>query len=187
MPASSRLAALALRDVGIASSVIGLWWLGASLSAGSGPLADLLGVTLGLALGALGFMLHEWSHLAGAVLGGSRIESATRLRTKYLFSFDSKHNSRRQFLTMSAGGFVGTGLSVLAAYTLLPDAELASRVARGTVLFLAFLGLVLEIPLVLRGAFGKSLPSIETFPGHRKRAAQAAEASALPLQEEPAR
>ena len=88
---------------------------------------------------------------------------------------------------MSAGGFAGTGLAVLAAYTLLPDAELASRVARGTVLFLAFLGLVLEVPLLLWGAFGKALPAIETFPGHRKRAAQAAEGPPLPLQDEPAR
>ena len=97
MPASSRLPALALRDAGIAASVVGLWWLAASHSEGSGPVADLLGVVLGLALGALGFMFHEWSHLGGAVLSGSRIESATSLRAKYLFSFDSKHNSRRQF------------------------------------------------------------------------------------------
>ena len=83
------------------------------------------------------------------VSSGHTVRAPGSLRSASLFSFDSRANSRRQFLIMSFSGFAVTGLAVALVYTVLPEGELATRVARGVVLFLTALTVVLEFPLVV--------------------------------------
>jgi hypothetical protein len=158
-------ARLLLRDVIIVALVIGAWWLAAPLSAGRGPVADLSGALLGFGAFAVAHVAHEWGHLSGALLTGSRVAAPARLSSPFLFSFDSQRNSQRQFVIMSLAGFAVTGLSLVVAYALLPEAQLATRVARGLVVFGASLTVFLEVPLLtlslLRGAI---LAQVEVFP-----------------------
>lgn len=162
-------ARLAVRDLAIAAAALGLWRLASGASAGDGALADLAGVGVGLLVGGLTFLLHEWGHLLGALASRSALEPARGLRTLFLFSFDSRRNSRGQFLAMSFAGFAGTALAVLAWYAWLPSDLLASRVARGVGMLSVTLTLLLEVPLVGWALLARGLPPVETF-GPRRRA-----------------
>lgn len=154
---------MALRDLGIVLTASLAWRYGAHLSAGTGPVADVTGVLLGLALGVCAFVAHEWGHFLGALAGGSVVYPPRGVASVYLFSFDSKRNSRRQFLVMSFSGFAVTAAAVWVTQALLPDGLLATRVARGAILFLASLTVLFEIPLVLWAVLVGSLPPVETF------------------------
>ncbi len=154
---------LALRDLVLVALLAGFWWLTAEHSAGEGPLSDFVGLLAGLGLGVSVYLLHEWGHLLGALATGSVVHAPESLGSRFLFSFDSKANSRRQFLTMSLTGFAVTGAALVAAYTVLPDGQLATRVARGAVLFLTFLLVFIELPLFLWALLRGSLPPVETF------------------------
>ena len=155
---------LAIRDVVILGVAAGLWFWLSSYSAEEGMLSDFVGFVAGLSLTACAFIFHEWGHLLGGFASRSVVYPAERLQSRFVFSFDRRKNSRGQFLIMSAGGFIATGLALWAVYAGLPDGELASRVARGGVLFLVFLGVVLELPLVGWSLLRSDLPPVETFP-----------------------
>jgi hypothetical protein len=157
----------ALRDAGILALAALLATKLAPLSAGTGMRSDWSGVVAGLAIGVSVFLLHEWGHLLGALGSRSDIRLPDRIGSLYLFSYDSQRNSRRQFLIMSLGGFAVTGISLWAVYALLPDGPLATRVARGSVLFLASLTVVLEFPLVLWSLARSTLPPVEVFRTHK--------------------
>ncbi|UCE85026.1 MAG: hypothetical protein JSU66_11795 [Deltaproteobacteria bacterium] len=165
-----------LRDLVIVTVALVLWWQLGPLSVGEGVLSDLFGVVAGVALGACAYVLHEWGHFAGALASRSVVRPPEHLRSVYLFSYDSRRNSRRQFLVMSVGGFIVTGLAVWIAYAWLPDDQLASRVARGLVLFLASLGVFIEFPLVFWALLRPTLPPVETFRTHREEQHAAANA-----------
>jgi hypothetical protein len=62
---------------------------------------------------------------------------------------------------MSFSGFAATAAVVWAFYTFLPDDLLASRVARGIVMFGAMLTFVIELPLVGYSLLGRGLPPVE--------------------------
>jgi hypothetical protein len=138
---------LALRDGAIVVLALGVWWAVAHYSAGTGFVADLTGFAAGVLLAAIAFIAHEWGHWLGGMASRSRMHPARKLVGTAVFRY-SRHNTLRQFLVMSAGGFIATGLAVWAVYTQLPEGLLATRVARGAVMFLTFLGVVLELPLV---------------------------------------
>lgn len=138
----------ALRDAGIVAAAIAFWWLLAGRSAGTGPLADAVGVVAGVLIGASGYLMHEWGHLLAGLASGGRYPLATSLKSPSLFNIDAG-NSVRQFTIMSLGGFAVTIATIATVYTLLPEEWLATRVARGIVVFLAFLTAVLEVPLLL--------------------------------------
>lgn len=159
------------RDLAIALGVVVAWWAAAPLSAGTGPAADLTGALLGAGAFVVGHVAHEWGHLVGALLTRSRVAAPASLASPFLFSFDSVHNSRRQFVIMSLAGFAVTGMSLFVVYGLLPEHLLATRVARGFIVFGASLTLFLEVPLLtislLRGA---TLAQVEVFPVSRHQA-----------------
>lgn len=147
-----------IRDAILVGLSLGLWWLLAPHSVGEGLVADFSGWVAGIALFVCAYLGHEWSHYLGALASGSRVRSGERLTSAFLFSFDSEGNSLAQFVTMSLAGFAGTALLIAAYAFFLPDEYLASRIARGGVLFLAFLGIVLELPLLLAGVFQGGVP-----------------------------
>jgi hypothetical protein len=152
---------LLARDLAIVSLAVVLWPLAAPWSAGTGAVSDFVGLLLGLLVGVCAFLLHEWGHLLGAVAARSRFQPPASLASPFVFTFDSRANSRRQFLIMSFAGFVATALGVWAAYAALPSELLATRVARGAVVFLAFLGVVLEVPLVVYSLVARRVPPID--------------------------
>lgn len=147
-----------IRDGIIVAVAVTLWWLVAPFSAGTSWIADLAGWVSGLLLTACAYLAHEWSHYLGARATGSRAPLGTRLSTAFLFSFDAESNSLLQFVVMSVSGFVATAIAVWLFYTMLPDAWLATRVARGGVVFLSLLGVVLELPLLLYGIVTGGVP-----------------------------
>jgi hypothetical protein len=153
-----------MRDVTILAVALGLWWLLAERSSGVGVVADFAGVAAGLLLGICAYLLHEWGHLLGALATRSRLKAAGSLRAAFIFSFDSKQNSLAQFLVMSFSGFAATAAVVWAYYVFLPDGLLATRVARGVVLLLAFGGIVAEFPLVLFALRTRAIPRVATVP-----------------------
>lgn len=147
-----------IRDGLIVAVTAASWWLVAPLSDGTSWVADLTGWVTGLLLAACAYLAHEWSHYLGAVATGSHVPLSTRLSTAFLFSFDSQMNSLLQFVVMSVSGFIATAIAVWLFYTGLPDAYLATRVARGGVLFLTLLGVVLELPLLVYGIVTGAVP-----------------------------
>jgi hypothetical protein len=150
---------LAARDGGIVALGLGAWWLLAARSAGDGFVADGSGFVAGLALGATAFVLHEWGHVLGGFAGRSRMRASASLASPFVFSFSPK-NSLAQFLAMSFAGFAATAAVLWVFYTQLPDAWLASRVARGAAVFLAFLGVTLELPLVGVALYTRATPGV---------------------------
>jgi hypothetical protein len=147
-----------IRDGAIVSGAVVLWWLVAGVSAGTGWVADLTGWVAGLGLTACAYLAHEWAHYLGAVATGSKVPLGTNLASAFMFSFDSNGNSLLQFVVMSVSGFVATAAAVWLFYGFLPDAWLATRVARGGVIFLSLLGVVLELPLLLYGIVTGGVP-----------------------------
>ncbi len=156
---------LALRDAIVLALVTTAWLIVAPFTGGTGPFADLFGVLLGIGFGISVFLLHEWGHLLGGLAAGSRaFRAPATLRSIYLFSYDVKKDGRGTFLAMSFGGFAVTGAALVVAYGMLPAELLATRVARGSVAFLASLTVLLEFPLVLVSLVRhQSLPTVEVF------------------------
>jgi hypothetical protein len=148
---------------------------GALLGGGreGGFVADLCGFLAGAGVAAIAFVAHEWGHWLGGVASRSRMHPSRSLRSAFVFSY-SKHNSLRQFLVMSAGGFLATGLAVFAVYTQLPADLLATRVARGAVMFLTLLGVVLEVPLVVYAIRNGATPAAAGVEGPSKSEDRAA-------------
>ena len=79
---------LLVRDLAVAVVVATGWRLGAHLSTGSGPIADLVGVVLGIGAGVVAYLAHEWGHLLGALATGSAVRAPAGLASAFLFSFD---------------------------------------------------------------------------------------------------
>jgi hypothetical protein len=149
----------ALRDLGIIGAAAAVWYLLAGQSIGTGFVADVSGVVAGLTLGAAAYVLHEWGHLLAAFASRSTVRPGAHVGSFFIFGFDARQNSLRQFLVMSVGGFIATALLVWGFYTYLPDDLLATRVARGVVVFLAVLAIVLEFPLVVWGLVKRAVPA----------------------------
>ena len=107
---------------------------------------------------ASAYVAHEWSHYLGALASGGHADLNTNLASGFLFSFPAEGNSLPQFVVMSLSGFAATAAAIAFVYLALPDAWLATRVARGGVVFLAMLGVVLELPLLLYGLAIRRVP-----------------------------
>ena len=147
-----------IRDLVIVAVAAIAWWLLAARSAGTDFVADLSGWVVGILLFACAYVAHEWSHYLGAVVSGGRADIGDNLGSGFLFSFGPEGNTLGTFVAMSLSGFVATGAAVAFFYLGLPDEYLATRVARGGVLFLTMLGVVLELPLLLFGLVTRSVP-----------------------------
>jgi hypothetical protein len=174
------------RDAVVIGVAVLVWWLVAERSLGSGMAADLSGFVAGLLVGVSAFVLHEWGHAVGGFATGSVLHVNHDLRSPFIFSFDTRRNTLSQFVIMSLGGFVATAVLVFSFYRWLPDGLLATRVACGAALFLAFLGVVLELPLFVFALASRSVPTVaavkvETRSAERSRDALGIGAASRPM------
>ena len=147
-----------IRDLILVALAGAAWVLLAARSAGDGFVADLSGWVVGVLLFVSAYLAHEWSHYLGAILSGGKADIGDNLASGFLFSFAPEGNTLGTFVAMSLAGFAATGAAVAFFYLGLPDEYLATRVARGGVLFLTMLGVMLELPLLLYGLATRSVP-----------------------------
>jgi hypothetical protein len=152
---------LLARDLSIIALTALIWHLGAEASAHPGMRGDFAGVLAGVTIGLSAYLLHEWGHLVGALLAGSTVHPARALTSGFLFSFDSRANTRRQFLALSAGGWLATAVVLWMVYALLPAGLFASRVAAGVVTANVLLVIVIEVPLVAYSLWTGRVPPVE--------------------------
>lgn len=155
---------LAARDAALVVAATLVWQVAAERSAAPGPAADMLGVVAGGLVGAVGFVLHEWGHLLAGLAAGGRFPVTSDLRSPFLFGIDPS-NFLREFTLMSLGGFAVTAATIAFVYLVLPDGYLATRVARGIVVFLATLTVVLEVPLLLFAIATGKIPEAASVAG----------------------
>jgi hypothetical protein len=150
--------AMLVRDAALAGLALGAWALDAEVRASIGLAATAVGVGAGALAALVGYLAHEWGHLAGARLGGSVVHLPDSAGSVFLFKFDVDRNGPRQFVWMSLGGFAASALVVALYLAVLPLDALAGRVA----ILLTALGvlatLVLELPPFFRVLRGGELP-----------------------------
>ena len=149
---------LALRDIAFISVTVLLWllsWrLDAQISAWHLPVAILAG----LMIPVCGFLAHEWGHLFGAWAGQAKVHMPASVLTIFLFDYKPAENSREQFLSVSYGGFIASGLVVALLLVVLSFDRLADQIALGLTLLGVIATFVLEIPPAWRVFKGGPLP-----------------------------
>jgi hypothetical protein len=155
---------LALRDLAVLITTAVLWRLELQ-HRGTGPWLVASCLT-GVATAFVGFLAHEWGHLVGSIASDSAVDFPPSIWSVLLFHFDSAKNDRRQFLWMSAGGYLASFISLAAIVTLCPWWSWASRIA----IALAGLGVVatfvLEVPITWRVWRGAELPTGVAYRPH---------------------
>lgn len=147
-----------LRDAAVVAVTATAWQLDGRLRAQGDGVALAVAVSAGLLTALVGFLAHEWGHLAGSLATGSVVHFPRGLAHVFLFHFDARANSRRQFLWMSAGGYLATLVAVGGILALCPLDAWSGRVA----VALAGAGMVvtfaLEVPITLHVARGGPPP-----------------------------
>ena len=160
----NRFFAFLLRDSLIILLLVALWLY----TLGLGKPHDLWSVAVHVATGLLtvfvGYLLHEWGHLLGAgAAGGTFVLPATVTETLFLFRFDNVRNSRRQFFSMSLGGFASSILVVAFLFSALPWSLLASWIALGLTAAGVLATLIIEVPEFMGVWRGGPMPTGAAF------------------------
>lgn len=149
---------LAVRDLLLLAATLLMWRADAVLRVDGGAVAVVVALLTGALTTAVAYLAHEWGHLVGARLAGSTVYLPESADALFLFRFDSEHNRREQFLSMSLGGFAASAVVLALLLAVLPLGTLAGVVA----LVLSALGVVatavLEIPAFWRVLRGAPLP-----------------------------
>jgi hypothetical protein len=159
-----RLLKLALRDAVIALAGAALWLYTLRLGPAAGFWPVAVNVLTGLVTVIVGYLVHEWGHLAGAGLSASVVElPATPIESAFLFRFNTVRNSREQFCAMSLGGFAASILLVAALLLWLPRGVLATDIALGLVALGVAATLIIEVPGLWRVWRGAPMPSGAAF------------------------
>ncbi|MCA9618112.1 MAG: hypothetical protein KC731_03800 [Myxococcales bacterium] len=143
----------------VALALVALAWrLDAILDgAPSSGLAWVVALGAGLGVGYVGFAVHEWGHLLGALLTASRVEPARRF--PFLFRFEATQHAPRQVAAMSAGGYLATLAMVLAVAAFVPHERTSGMIALAVTALGVLATLVVEVPETVawwRGGMGLS-------------------------------
>ena len=160
----NRFFAFLLRDSLIILLLVALWLY----TLGLGKPHDLWSVAVHFATGLLtvfvGYLLHEWGHLLGAwAAGGTFVLPATVTETLFLFRFDNVRNTRRQFFSMSLGGFASSILVVAFLVIALPWSLLASWIALTLTAAGVLATLIIEVPEFMGVWRGGPMPTGAAF------------------------
>lgn len=141
--------------------LFGLALMAGAAAMGSAPAHTALAVATGVLVGLAAYLLHEWAHLLGALAARARVHRPARWWSPFLFSFDSRENSIRQFLAMTLPGFAATAVYVWGFVEFLPRATLWGETAWRVGLGLALLTLVVEVPIALWAVVARRVPAVE--------------------------
>ena len=114
----------------------------------------------GLGIGLIIYLMHEWSHYIGAILTGANLTRANSLLSPFIFSFDSKTNSRKQFIDMSWPGFASTFSCLLILYMFRPNMIWAEAAWTAALALTTFTVLV-EGPILLWTLIKREIPPVE--------------------------
>jgi hypothetical protein len=151
-------AKLAIRDLAAVGVCIGCWIFEVQLRASGGALHWFAIAAAAVTAFLANYLCHEWGHLLGARLAGSVCHPSNTLKTFYLFHFDTRRSSVRQFLAMAAGGLIASTLLLPFWLVVLP-LHTAAGIAAMTLIALGYLAtLATELPVVWRIARGAPLP-----------------------------
>jgi hypothetical protein len=150
-----------LRDSTLTLALVALWSLEAR-GVRIGP-DWVVPILTGVFTALVGFLLHEWAHLAGALATGSKVHYPNRVLAPLLFHFDTEENDRAQFLAMSYGGYVGSALGMIAILLFVPLGTLAGQTALGLAALGGIVTAVAEVPTTIRVFRGGSLPTGYAF------------------------
>ncbi len=132
------------------------WYLLTGLAIANG-LAVVTGALAGVLVSTV---VHEWSHLAGAVLSGSAYK-VPKKPGLFVYDFDFKNNSIRQFTIMSLAGQAGSWVAVIALYVLIPMDNPGRVMLVCAAVGSAVFGGVIEWPVLRRTrASGKPLEEL---------------------------
>jgi hypothetical protein len=146
------------RDALLTGLMAVAWWVESRHRGAGDGVALVSSAAAGVLTAVVGFLVHEWAHLAGARLYGSEVRYPNRWLAPLLFHFDTTTNDRRQFLAMSYGGYLGSALGTAAIVAWAPLEALSGRIALG----LASAGLLVtalaEVPTTVRVLRGGPLP-----------------------------
>lgn len=141
-------------------AVVGvLWLIEARLPHTSSWATQAFRVFVGLATVVPGALLHEWGHLVAALATRSQVHYPAGWIDKLLFDFDVETNDRRQFLIMSAGGYLGSAIGVALFVWLLPLDRLSGQVALAGAALGMVVSMIIEMPTTIRVLFGHAPPT----------------------------
>ena len=156
---TNRLLALIARDALLLGVTVALWNF--TMHANQAPV--FLSITTGLMTVVMGYLAHEWGHLLGALAGGSVVHLPPTPAAVFLFRFDTARNSSRQFLWMSAGGFISSAIIVAFLIVVLPRGLLASHIALGLTVLGVIATFILEVPSAWKVLRGGAMPHGAAF------------------------
>lgn len=155
-----------VRDLALLALCILAWRLNLSEFA-AGNVASVLCSALTVVLTVLAsYEVHEWGHLSGALLTGSKVHAPDRLIHQFLFHFDGQRNDRHQFVGMSIGGLAASLLALAVLLLVLPLDTWTARIVLGLVgigIIATFLREVPEAWRVHRGIIVPTGPVYEPF------------------------
>ena len=144
---------LAARNHGLALLAAMTLWVAADayvVISGSG-LATLLSVLNAFAAASImASIFHEWGHFAGARLAKSYSPMVTNPLGTFIFGFNFKKNTARQFLFMSMGGPLANILLVVLVLLAVPVVNAGSAMLLAVVVARLVSVLVFEVPIILR-------------------------------------
>jgi hypothetical protein len=114
------------------------------------PLAEVLSVITAVIAGlTIGTVVHEWGHLAGAHWSSSSYAVAKKFGF-FVYDFDFENNTMRQFNLMSLGGQLGSWLTIVALFLLIPMDNSGRVMLVGGAFGGAVFGGIIEWPVLRR-------------------------------------
>lgn len=155
--------AVLLRDLLLISASIGLLLFAHDLEAGTSMLRIPVALLAGVMLAVTGYLLHEWGHLLGALLSRSVVHLPDGVTDVFLFRFDTGLNTNRQFMWMSVGGFIASGIVVYVYATELALDRLADQTALALTAAGVIATIILEFPPAWRVLRGGAMPGGVAF------------------------
>lgn len=158
MPAS-----IVLRDLLVIALSVVLWQWSHPLRDSGAAGAMAVSIIAGVLLPVSAYFVHEWGHLCGALASGSRVHFPRNAIAVFLFRFDVDQNDRRQFLAMSAGGYIASLLVVALLLATLNLHYLADQIALTLTVIGVSATFILELPPFWKVWHGAPLPHGAAF------------------------
>ena len=153
-----------VRDLTILVATVLLWVWSVDLEAET-TLAHAVSITAGVGAAVCAYNFHEWGHLIAARLTDSVFTPARRLFSPFLFAYDDKENTPRQFVIMSLGGFAATAIYIGAFLAWMPRDQQAGITALRGAILLASLTVIIELPIFFRALIANTVPRTGVFKG----------------------